>query len=206
MRQLPARLAGVGRYVTKWDGANWACAEDVDTETTYAAGTGLDLTGTTFTITDTYSLSQGCSDGQLVSWDGSSLGCAEATAGDSSWLLTGNGGTTPGVNFLGTTDGVSLTLVLSGATALRLESATMSPSVVGGSGANSVRDGVNGAAIGGGFSAEADFNLAGTIGQADGGPTMSGGNYTVIGGFGSAELAPVSSGEPYIYLPVITSQ
>jgi hypothetical protein len=38
--------------VAKWNGTGWACAADNDT--TYAAGTGLDLTGTTFSIESDY--------------------------------------------------------------------------------------------------------------------------------------------------------
>ena len=36
--------------VLKWDGSNWAPADDTDTDTTYTAGTGLLLTGTTFSL------------------------------------------------------------------------------------------------------------------------------------------------------------
>ncbi len=36
--------------VLKWNGASWAPAPDVDTNTTYSAGSGLNLTGTTFSI------------------------------------------------------------------------------------------------------------------------------------------------------------
>jgi hypothetical protein len=36
----------------KWDGTNWAPADDIDTDTTYTAGTGLSLTGTEFTLAD----------------------------------------------------------------------------------------------------------------------------------------------------------
>jgi hypothetical protein len=39
------------------------------------------------------------------------------------WSINGNSGTTPGTNFLGTTDQVSLTLAVSGTAALRLEPA-----------------------------------------------------------------------------------
>jgi hypothetical protein len=37
-------------YVWKYNGSAWACSPDIDTNTTYAAGTGLSLSGTTFSV------------------------------------------------------------------------------------------------------------------------------------------------------------
>jgi hypothetical protein len=53
--------------VVKWDGAGWACAGDDNT--TYFAGTGLDLNGTQFSIEPGYRVHNGvsCSAGKLVS-------------------------------------------------------------------------------------------------------------------------------------------
>jgi hypothetical protein len=68
----------------------------------------------------------------------------------SAWQVGGNAGTTPGVDYLGTSDGVTLTLAVNGAAALRLVPDADSPNVVGGHGANSVAAGVAGATIGGG--------------------------------------------------------
>jgi hypothetical protein len=34
----------------KWNGSTWSCAQDVDTDTTYSAGTGLSLGGATFSV------------------------------------------------------------------------------------------------------------------------------------------------------------
>ena len=36
--------------VAKWNGSAWVCAPDVDTNTTYSAGSGLNLSGTTFSV------------------------------------------------------------------------------------------------------------------------------------------------------------
>jgi hypothetical protein len=66
------------------------------------------------------------------------------------WKLTGNGGTTPGTNFLGTTDNQALEFKVNGQRALRLEPNAISPNVVGGYSGNGVTAGVQGAAIGGG--------------------------------------------------------
>ena len=56
--------------VVKWDSTatEWQCANDDNT--TYAAGTGLDLGGTTFSVEKAYRLPQGCDDGDLAAFDG----------------------------------------------------------------------------------------------------------------------------------------
>lgn len=43
-------LACITNEIAKFDGTNWVCAIDTDTNTTYSAGTGLTLTGTTFSL------------------------------------------------------------------------------------------------------------------------------------------------------------
>ena len=78
------------------------------------------------------------------------------TGGDY-WALSGNAGTTPGINVLGTTNSVTLTLVVSGTPALRIEPASdsyfgYSPNLIGGYRGNSVAVGIVGSTIGGGGS------------------------------------------------------
>ncbi|MBN2393900.1 MAG: hypothetical protein JXR84_24415 [Anaerolineae bacterium] len=76
-----------------------------------------------------------------------------SSGGADGWALTGNAGIVPGVHFLGTTDGVSLTLMVSGTTALRLEPHSSGyPNVIGGHSSNLVRvaGGYYGSTIGGG--------------------------------------------------------
>jgi hypothetical protein len=65
------------------------------------------------------------------------------------WSLTGNAGTTPGPNFLGTTDDQALELKVNGMRALRLEPNVI-PNVIGGAPGNFVTAGASGATIGGG--------------------------------------------------------
>lgn len=118
------------------------------------------------------------------------------------WKLTGNAGTTPGTNFLGTTDNVSLTLAVSGTAALRLVPNATSPNLIGGYSGNSVSAGVVGATIGGGgYSGVINQVTAnyGTVGGGSGntagasGATVGGGsnnnasgwNATVAGGGGN---------------------
>lgn len=92
----------------KWNSSSvvWGCASDTDTDTTYSAGTGLSLTGTTFGIN-----TSGASTGQVltytgsgVAWQSSSLPSCSAT---SNYFC--NGGNTLGAaGTLGTNDAFSL--------------------------------------------------------------------------------------------------
>jgi len=53
--------------ILEWSGSAWACAEDDDT--TYSAGTGINLTGTAFSIDPDYRVTndQACTSGQFAS-------------------------------------------------------------------------------------------------------------------------------------------
>jgi hypothetical protein len=74
------------------------------------------------------------------------------SGGGDSWLLTGNTGTTPGTHILGTMDGVSMTLVVSGTAAFRLDPTGESPNIIGGYEGNSIATGMLGTVISGGGS------------------------------------------------------
>ncbi|MGD8753499.1 MAG: hypothetical protein PVG14_18875, partial [Anaerolineales bacterium] len=69
--QLPQACAG--DQLPKWDdlSSQWVCGDDLDTDTdtTYSAGTGLDLNVTTFDLATTYQLPQACAGDQLPKWD-----------------------------------------------------------------------------------------------------------------------------------------
>jgi len=88
--------------------------------------------------------------------NGHTLTVSAATGGtNSAWNLTGNAGTTPGLNFLGTADAQPLELWVNGWRALRLEPTTFdgAPNLIagyGGRAGNFVAAGVVGATIGGG--------------------------------------------------------
>jgi hypothetical protein len=103
------------------------------------------------------------------------------------WSLTGNWGTTPGTNFLGTTDNQALELKVNAARALRLEPANP-PNLIGGSSDNSVTAGVYGATIGGGGTNYVTDDL-GTVGG--GGGNRAGNNNADVG---DAWLATVGGG------------
>jgi hypothetical protein len=156
---------------------------DGDDDTTYSAGTGLGLSGTQFNIASTYRLPQSCASGQIAAWNGSAWVCAADDNSTNFWSLAGNAGTTPGTHFLGTTDGVSLTLAVSGTTALRLQPTSGTPNVIGGYSGNSAATGVDGATIGGGGengSANQVQKDGATIGGGSG--NTANGYYVTIGG------------------------
>lgn len=73
-----------------------------------------------------------------------------AGSAGSAWSLTGNGGTTPGANFVGTTDNIAFEVKVNGVRALRLEPTAGAPNVVAGAASNAVTAGAVSATIGGG--------------------------------------------------------
>jgi hypothetical protein len=191
---------------------------ETDDNATYSAGTGLSLSGTQFSITPTYRLPQACGNNQIAKWNGSVWVCADDNVSSgNAWSLTGNAGTNPGVNFLGTTDNVSLTLAVSGTAALRLFPDPISPNVVGGYRGNTVAPSVYGAVIagggtngginsvsdnyatvGGGYNNTAS-NLYTTVGGGNAntasgvGAFVGGGGYDGINGLGNSAQAPAST-------------
>jgi hypothetical protein len=109
------------------------------------------------------------------------------SGGTPGWSLTGNSGTTAGVNFLGTTDNQPLEFWVSGSRALRLEPNASSPNVVGGFNGNSVGGGAWGQTISGG-------GASGFLNQASGNAATVGGGAsnvvqsstaTIAGGYGN---------------------
>jgi trimeric autotransporter adhesin len=105
------------------------------------------------------------------------------------WSLTGNSGTTPNLNFLGTLDNQPLELRVDSARAMRLEPAYLqlpppfagsdsSINVIGGHLANAVGSGVIGGTIaGGGY-----LHSSGTIGGFSPFPNLVVGNFGTVGG------------------------
>jgi hypothetical protein len=169
---------------------------EADDNTTYSAGTGLALTGTTFSANTAYlqrRVSEICPVGSAigaVAADGT-VTC-EVVEG-SYWSVDGNAGTSPGINYLGTSDNQALELRVYGERALRLEPDSTSPNLIGGYGGNWLTGGVYGATIGGGGSAPAGENRVtdhyGTVGGGSGnragndtGPTDDAAFATVAGG------------------------
>jgi hypothetical protein len=99
-----------------------------------------------------------------------------AAIGGGGWSLTGNAGTNPATNFLGTTDNQALELRVNNARALRLEPDAASPNLVGGYNGNNATAGVVGAAIGGGGASGQVNRVTDNYGTVGGGGNNQAGN------------------------------
>ncbi len=99
------------------------------------------------------------------------------------WKLGGNAGTTPGTQFLGTTDNSPLEFKVNGARGLRLEPNPNTPNVIGGSSANEVTNGIYGAVIAGGGSSFYPNRVGAIYASVLGGAgNTASGNYAVVAG------------------------
>lgn len=85
------------------------------------------------------------------------------------WDLSGNAGTNPATNFLGTTDNVALELRANNTRILRLEPNGPRPNVIGGSNANTVTSGAESATIAGGGSDSLPNRVTDSYGFVGGG-------------------------------------
>ncbi len=103
----------------------------------------------------------------------------QSLVGTVAWLLTGNAGTDPATNFLGTTDNQPLIIKVNNTQALRIDPNSVSPNIIGGYSGNSIASSVVGAIISGGG------KTAGTNQVTD--------NYGVVGG-GAGNRAGNNSG------------
>jgi hypothetical protein len=166
---VPYALYALG---APWSGLASVPADllDGDDDTTYTSGIGLHLSGTTFGITDTYRLPQGCSDGEIARWNGTAWTCTDDDVG-SGWALTGNAGTTYGPDFIGTTDSVSLTVKVSDTVALRIApgAGDGTPNIIGGYSGNLIIDTVRGGTIAGGGSSGYINRVTGSYATVGGG-------------------------------------
>jgi hypothetical protein len=120
---------------------------------------------------------------------GQTLTIASTGGGASGWSLIGNAGTTPGTNFLGTTDNQALELKVNGQRVLRIEPAAFGPNVVAGFSGNAAANATSGAVIAGGGLTGFENIVSNNYGTVGGGY----GNHAGIGEPGSA-LGPTISG------------
>lgn len=131
--------------------------------------------------------------GAGVTIDGQPVSSGGGGGGGSGWSLTGNAGTVPGTDFLGTTDNEPLELWVNGMQAFTLEPAGGQVNVVGGVGSSAAT--ASGGTIAGGIQntvsnlyptvAGGEYNTAGTNGATVGGGyynTASGNQATISGG------------------------
>ncbi len=152
-----AELDCSGGEIAKWDGDEWVCAADEDT--TYSAGDGLTLSGTTLSL-DTDHV-----DGLY-------------------WRRGGNEGTDPANDFIGTIDAAGFAIHVGGQLGFRLEHSQV-PNVIGGGEGNKVGEGpgeVIGATIGGGGCAVSSDGQCEGIGFEDSYNQVTGDFGTIGGG------------------------
>jgi hypothetical protein len=151
--------------------------------------------------------------GQVLAFNGASLVWSNLTSGGggNGWSLTGNAGTTPGTDFLGTTDNEAIEVHVDGMRGMRVEPTindanhTGIVNVVNGASVNFDASGVYGATISGGgagnyYSLASTNSVLGDFGSVGGGAGNTAGNQfaTVAGGIGnnsSGFTATVGGGE-----------
>ena len=180
--------------VMKWDGLQWACANDAiggggggGTVTSVTAGTGL--TGGTITTSGTIAVNTAaiqsrvsgtCAAGssiRVIADDGSVTCHTDSSGPANAFVQGGNAFAAEAV--LGTVDAFALNLRANGSRVMRYEPNGISPNVIAGSAANNVTSGVRGATIGGGgvptgntdpdFAAEAPNRVTDAYGTVGGG-------------------------------------
>ena len=116
-----------------------------------------------------------------------------STGGGSGWSLTGNAGTTPGTNFLGTTGNQRLEIKVNNERVFRLEPTLGAPNVIGGSSGNSVTTGAEGAAIAGGGEESLPNRVTDDYGAVGGGHDNQAGD--AAGDASDRKAATVGGGE-----------
>ncbi len=107
------------------------------------------------------------------------------------WGLTGNAGTTPGTNFIGTTDNMALEFKVNNTRGFRLEPYNDTVNVIGGYSGNTVASGVYGATISGGGYGDCPNSVTNHYGAVGGGyyntsgwcATVGGGDYNTASGY-----------------------
>lgn len=158
-------------------------ADGTDNDTLYTAGAGLTLTGSQFSVNTTAiqaRVTGFCAPGssiRAINQDGGVI-CEQDDAGSDYWALGGNTGTTPGTQFLGTTDNQALELKVNGVRGLRLEPTAQGPNLIGGYSQNFVRAGVLGATIAGGGGGISPNWITSDYGTVSGGANNLAGRWT----------------------------
>ncbi|MFB6272839.1 MAG: tail fiber domain-containing protein [Salinibacter sp.] len=188
---LKLRTDCANNEIVKWDGSSWTCSADADTDTDTRTDVSDD--GSTV-VTDVGDIN--FSTNLTVSDDGDGTVTVNASGGGTSnaWQLDGNSGTSPGTDFLGTTDNTALQLHVNGNRALRVEPSSdanfTSPNLIGGHPDNQVDDSTDstppvvGATIGGGGLSGVGNTVGDDLATVGGGlgNTASGEASTVGGG------------------------
>ncbi len=133
---------------------------------------------------------------QVLATDGNgTVGWKTLSGGETVWNLHGNAMTTPGTDFLGTTDGRVFMIKVGGRQAFlfRPDLAGICPNLIGGFEDNSVRLAISGATISGGGKPEYSNEVTDAFGTIGGGSGNQAGNKSGTGS--DASYATVSGGE-----------
>jgi hypothetical protein len=185
-----AGLTCANGQLAKWNGAAWVCAADNDT--TYTAGAGLNLAAGQFSLLTAYQLPQSCANNELPKWNGAAWACAADNTSTGNWLLTGNSSTTPGTDFLGTTDNQPFEVRVNNLRVLWLEPQAISPNILGGSHSNTLTSGIYGGTVSGGGYSTFPNKVTDNFGTVAGGAGNQAGNNA--GTTSDAHYATVSGG------------
>lgn len=156
-------------------------ADNVDNDTTYTAGAGLTLVGTQFNV--------------VFAGTGAANTVARSDHDHDAryWKLSGNSGTKPGVNYLGTSDNTPLEFKVNSLRALRLEPTSISPNIIAGFPGNNVIAGGVGGTVGGGGASGATNRVTDSYGTVGGGANNQAGNGNV--NLADAAYATVGGGQ-----------
>jgi len=160
-------------------------ADGIDNDTVYTATTGLTLIGNAFG----------------VNFGGTGVAPTVARSDHSHtnfWRTNGNSQTDPAVNFIGTTDNVTLTLRANNQTILQLAPNATSPNIIGGYSGNAISNTLAGATIAGGGNNNHPNRVSGNYGAVGGGINNSAAYYAVVAGgndnTASGEVATIGGG------------
>lgn len=178
--QVAVRPAGGGAYTTLAPRQRLTPAPAALSAST-APWTGLTTVPAGFadSIDNDVLASLSCASGQVAKWNGSGWACAADNDIDTiGWGLTGNAGTNPATNFIGTTGDTPLEIRVNSQRVGRFEPAFGLPNVVLGDRGNSVLAGAYAATVAGG-------GWASLFGPGDGDNVVTGNGGTVSGGIGN---------------------
>jgi hypothetical protein len=125
---------------------------------------------------------------RVVNVDGT-VTCEAIPGPFSGWMLSGNSGTTPGTNFIGTSDNQALEFKVNNTRALRIEPDATSPNIIGGFSGNSVTGGVWGATISGGGQSGNINSVTATFGTVGGGVGNTASSFSATVGGGEFNIA-----------------
>lgn len=156
--------------------------------------TSMNIANGVITLADL--ASQGCVAGNAIrGWSGGSLQCVPVAGKESgaAWSLTGNAGTRPGSEFLGTTDNQPFEIRVGNQHAWHVEPSDTSPNLIGGFAGNNVSTKVAGAAISGGGELAHHHQVTGNFGAIGGGSNNTASRYATVSGEASNTASGTSS-------------